>query len=197
MSKEVFIAMGLIGACSFVAIGIYNKLVMLRNITLNSFGQIDVQLKRRHDLVPNLVEVAKKYMAHEADTLRAVIEARSQATTAATPARLNPANLQAMSELAKAEGSLGSALGRLMMVSEAYPELKADATMASLSEEMASTENRIAFSRQAYNDSVLDYNNLAEQFPNNIVATVFSFKNLPVLQSTESDAERQAPKVSF
>lgn len=195
MSKELFIAMGIIVAFFLVAIGIYNKLVQMRNITLNSFGQIDVQIKRRHDLVPNLVEVAKKYMAHETETLKAVIEARSQATTAVS--RHNPANPQSMAELAKAEGFLGGALGRLMVVSEAYPELKADAIMASLSEEVASTENRIAFSRQSYNDSVLDYNNLAEQFPNNIVAAVFSFKKLPSLQSTQSEAERQAPKISF
>ena len=197
MSKELLLALALIGAALFVAIGIYNKLVRLRNITLNSFGQIDVQIKRRHDLVPNLVEVARKYMAHEEDTLTAVIQARSQATAAAAPARANPANAQALGELAKAEGSLGGALGRLMVVTEAYPELKADAAMASLSEEISSSENRIAFARQAYNDSILDYNSLAEQFPNNVVALVCSFKSLPMLQATQSDAERQAPKVTF
>lgn len=197
MSKEILIVIGLIAVVVFVSIGIFNKLVAARNATTNAFGQIDVQLKRRHDLIPNLVEVAKKYLSHEAETLHAVIQARSQATQAAAPVRANPADAKAMAALSSAEGSLGGALGRLMMVSENYPDLKADATMASLSEELSSTENRITFARQHYNDSVLYYNNLAQQFPNNIVARLTAFHALPMLQSTQSAAERNAPTVTF
>lgn len=197
MSKEIWVTIVLIVIVVLVSIGIYNKLVAARNATTNAFGQIDVQLKRRHDLIPNLVEVAKKYLSHEAATLQAVIQARSQATQAAGPVRANPADSKAMAALSSAEGSLGGALGRLLMVSENYPDLKADATMASLSEELGSTENRITFARQHYNDCVLNYNNFAQQFPNNIVARLTAFQSLPMLQSTQSDEERNAPKVTF
>lgn len=197
MSKEILIAIVLLAIFALVSIGIYNKLVAARNATTNAFGQIDVQLKRRHDLIPNLVEVSKKYLEHEAATLQAVIQARSQATQAAAPARANPADPKAMAALSSAEGVLGGALGRLLMVSESYPDLKADGIMSSLSEELGSTENRITFSRQHYNDCVLDYNNFAQQFPNNIVARLTAFQSLPMLQSTQNNEERNAPKVTF
>ena len=197
MSKEMII----VSVGSFLILsmswGIYNKLVRARNEVINMFAQIDVQLKRRYDLIPNLVEVARKYLEHEAETLQAVIQARARAVSSSEAASLNPASKKALTELAGAEAGLGGALGRLMMVAEAYPELKADTTMASLSEEILSSENRVGFARQAYNDSVLDYNNLANMFPNIFVAIVFRFRTLPMLKSIESEAERLTPKVKF
>lgn len=179
------------------AIKVYNRLVQLHNRIANAFGQIDVQLKRRHDLVPNLVEVARGYLKHEAATLEAVIQARGQAQGAAKAARSHPTDAAAIGALAVAEGVLGSSLGRLMMVAENYPELKADATMAALSEELTSTENRIGFARQAYNDQALDFNNVATQFPVLLVARLTGFTPAAMLQSTQSEAERQAPRVQF
>ena len=179
------------------AVGAYNRLVELRNRIANAFGQIDVQLKRRFDLVPNLVEVAKKYLAHEQSTLQAVIAARGQAQAAADVARRDPASAQAIGSLAAADGVLGGALGRLMVVAEDYPELKADATMRELSEELTSTENRIGFARQAYNDAVLDFNTDSQQFPTLIVARLAGFVPAIELQATQSEAERQAVKVQF
>ncbi len=177
-------------------VGIYNTLVGLRNRFKNAFAQVDVQLKRRHDLIPNLVETAKGYMAHESGTLTAVIEARAKATQANVRFAGNPADPAAMRELAQAESGLSGALGRLMVVSENYPQLKADATMRSLMEELASTENRIAFSRQAYNDAVLDYNTSREVFPNVFVANSFGF--LPAeFFKIENEAEKAAPTVKF
>jgi LemA protein len=179
------------------AIAVYNRLVQLRNRIANAFGQIDVQLKRRYDLVPNLVEVARGYLAHEAATLEAVIKARGQAQGAAAAARAAPTSAGAMGALAVAEQALGGSLGRLMMVAESYPELKADATMQSLSEELTSTENRLGFARQAYNDQVLDFNDQAAQFPAIVVARLLGFPTAPMLESTRSDEERAAPKVQF
>lgn len=175
----------------------FNRFVALRNEVKNAFAQIDVQLKRRYDLVPNLVEVAKGYMAHERQTLEAVISARSHAVAAAQQARANPSDGAAMLALAGAEGLLGAGLGRLMALSEAYPDLKADQQMQRLSEEIASTENRIGFARQAYNDTVLAFNTATEVFPSNIVARLNHFPSLPMLESTSSEAERQAPQVRF
>ena len=180
-----------------VGVSFYNRLVRLRNAIANAFGQIDVQLKRRYDLIPNLVEVAKKYVQHERETLEAVIAARNQSQAAAAQARQNPAAAGAISALGAAEGVLGGALGRLMVVAEAYPELKADQTMRELSEELTSTENRIGFSRQAYNDAALDFNNAAQQFPANVVAGLFGFKAADMLESTQSAQERIAPAVKF
>ena len=179
------------------AVGAYNRLVELRNRIANAFAQIDVQLKHRFDLVPNLVEVAKKYLAHEQGTLQAVIAARGQAQAAADVARRDPASAQAIGSLAAADGVLGGALGRLMVVAEDYPELKADATMRELSEELTSTENRIGFARQAYNDAVLDFNTDSQQFPTLIVARLAGFVPATELQATQSEAERQAVKVQF
>jgi LemA protein len=179
------------------AIGVFNRLVQRRNRISNAFAQIDVQLKRRYDLVPNLVEVAKRYLAHEAATLEAVTLARGQAVSAAAVVRAQPTNAAAVGSLALAEQALGGSLGRLFAVSENYPELKADATMASLSEELTSTENRIGFARQAYNDEVLAYNDAAAQFPAVVVARVFGFAQAGMLQSTQGAQEREAPRVAF
>ena len=197
MSATAWIVLGLIAALLVWAISVYNRLVQLRNRIANAFGQIDVQLKRRYDLIPNLVEVARGYLQHEAATLEAVIQARGQAQSAATAARATPASANALGALAAAEGVLGGALGRLMVVAEAYPELKADATMQSLSEELTSTENRLGFARQAYNDQVLEFNDKAAQFPDLIVARLLGFPTAPMLESTRSEEERAAPKVSF
>jgi LemA protein len=179
------------------AVAVYNGLIQRRNRIANAFGQIDVQLKRRYDLVPNLVEVAKRYLAHEAATLEAVVRARGAAQGAAAAVRQQPADAQAMLALSNAEQTLGGSLGRLMAVAEGYPELKADGTMRSLSEELTSTENRVGFARQAYNDEVLEYNDATGSFPALLVARVFGFAPAGMLQATQSDAERAAPRVAF
>lgn len=181
------------------AVACYNHLIRLRNEIHNAFGQIDVQLKRRYDLIPNLVETARKYVSHERETLEAVISARNQASQARGDLHGDPASagLGKVAALAAAEGVLGSALGRLMAVVEAYPELKADESLRDLSEELTTTENRIGFARQAYNDSVLDFNNKAQQFPDVVVARMFAFTPLEMLKSTESPEERKAVKVQF
>jgi LemA protein len=179
------------------AVMAYNRLVVARNRIANAFGQIDVQLKRRHDLVPNLVEVARGYMAHEASTLEAVIRARGAASSAADKARAKPVDAAAIGLLSQAESALGAQLGRLMMLSEAYPELKADAHMLRLSEEITSTENRIGFARQAYNDQVLEFNNHASQFPDMLLARGLGFGEAAMLESTTSDAERAVPQLRF
>ncbi|MBW8463796.1 LemA family protein [Acidovorax sp.] len=197
MSATAWIVLGLVAVLAVWGISVYNRLIQLRNRIANAFGQIDVQLKRRHDLVPNLVEVAKGYLAHEAATLEAVIKARGQAQGAAAAVRAEPANASAMGALAAAEGALGSSLGRLMVVAEAYPDLKADATMQSLSEELTSTENRLGFARQAYNDQALEFNDVAAQFPDLVVARLLGFPTVPMLESTRSDEERAAPQVRF
>lgn len=197
MSATAWMVLALVAVVVIWAIAVYNRLVQLRNRIANAFGQIDVQLKRRYDLVPNLVEVARGYLAHEAATLEAVIKARGQAQGAAAAARAAPTSARAMGALAVAEQALGGSLGRLMMVAESYPELKADATMQSLSEELTSTENRLGFARQAYNDQVLDFNDQAAQFPAIVVARLLGFPTAPMLESTRSDEERAAPKVQF
>ena len=197
MSVAAWIVLGLVVVVVLWAVSAYNRLVELRNRIANAFGQIDVQLKRRYDLIPNLVEVARGYLQHEASTLEAVIQARGQAQGAAAAARVAPTNAGAVGALAVAEGALGASLGRLMVVSERYPELKADATMQSLSEELASTENRVGFSRQAFNDQVLEFNNEATQFPALIVARLLGFAPAAMLEATRSEAERVAPQVKF
>ena len=179
------------------AIAIYNKLRVRKNEVENAFAQIDVQLKRRHDLIPNLVEVARGYMQHEAQTLEAVIRARGSAVSAADKARQSPGQAQAMGALMVAEQALGGQMGRLMALAEAYPALKADAQMKQLSEEITSTENRIGFARQAYNDQVLDFNNDAGQFPDLIVARLAGFAHLEMLASTQNEQERAVPQVKF
>ena len=194
---EITILVLVAAVLAVAVVVIYNRLVRLRNAIANAFAQIDVQLKRRYDLIPNLVETARKYLQHERDTLEAVTAARNQASAAATTARRDPGAAAAMAALGTAEGALGSALGRLMVVAEAYPELKADQTMRELSEELTSTENRVGFARQAYNDAVLDFNDGAGQFPANVVAGVFGFGPAAMLQSTRTDEERQAPRVQF
>ena len=176
---------------------IYNSLVTNRNRYKNAFSQIDVQLKRRYDLIPNLVEVVKKYIAHESQTLEAVIKARNSAVSAVNQASDNPGDPAAMKTLASAEGVLSGALGRLFAVSESYPDLKANENMAQLQEELSSTENRIAFARQAFNDAVMAYNIAREKFPNNLVGGMFNFKQAQLLEATESTEERKAPKVTF
>jgi LemA protein len=197
MSMTSWVVIGVLAVVGLWAVAVYNRLVELRNRIGNAFGQIDVQLKRRYDLIPNLVEVARGYLQHEAATLEAVIQARGQAQGAAAVARAAPTNAGAVGALAVAEGVLGGSLGRLMVVAEAYPELKADATMQSLSEELASTENRLGFARQAFNDQALDFNNAAQQFPALIVARLFGFTPAPMLESTRSEEERAAPQVKF
>ena len=179
------------------AVGIYNGLVALRNRYKNSFSQIDVQLKRRYDLIPNLVEVAKGYLKHERETLEAVIKARNQAVAAAQGAAANPGNPAAMASLGQAEGALTGVLGRLFALAEAYPDLKANQNMLAIQEELASTENKVAFARQAFNDSVMEYNTRRESFPDNVFAGMFGFGPAELLNATESAEERKAPKVSF
>ncbi len=190
------IFLGFIAAVVFWAIGIYNRLVNGRNRVKNAFAQIDVQLTRRYDLIPNLVEVVKGYMKHERETLEAVINARNSASASLDAAKADPANAQMIKELGASEGALTSALGRMFALSEAYPDLKANQNMMQLQEELASTENKVAFSRQAFNDSVLQYNNSAENFPNNVIAGFFSFALASFLE-IESEEKREVPEVSF
>lgn len=189
--------LALLAGAALWAVMAYNRLVALRNRIGNAFGQIDVQLKRRHDLVPNLVEVARRYLQHEQDTLQAVISARSQAQGAAAAARAHPADAAAIGALAQAEQGLMGQLGRLLAVAEAYPALKADQNLRELSEELTHTENRIGFARQAYNDAVLDLNNAVQAFPDLLVARLTGFAPAAVLQATASEAERQAPRVTL
>jgi LemA protein len=192
-----WIALGVLAAAVVFAIAVYNRLVVLRNRFKNAFAQIDVQLKRRYDLIPNLVESVKGYMQHERGTLEEVIRARGAAVSAEGRAAAAPGDPAAMQALAQAEGVLGGALGRLLAVFEAYPDLKANQSVAALQEELSSTENKIAFARQAYNDSVMQYNTQRETFPDNLFAGVFGFTAAELLQATESAEERKAPKVSF
>ena len=176
--------------------GVYNRLVTLRNRYENAFSQIDVQLKRRHDLIPNLVNVAKGYMAHEKDTLEAVINARNQAMSASSNASKNPGDAGAMNDLAGAETNLSGALGRLMMVAEDYPDLKANENMLALQEELTSTENKVSFARQGYNDAVTAYNTARELFPASMISTSFGFQDAQ-LYEVEDEASREVPDVSF
>jgi LemA protein len=179
----------------FWLVGVYNGLVVARNRFKNAFAQIDVQLKRRYDLIPNLVETAKGYMAHERETLEAVIKARNSAFTAEQKAAANPSNPAALKELNQAEAQLGSALGRLFALSEAYPDLKANQNMLALQEELTSTENKIGFARQAFNDTATAYNNQRQVFPAVMVAGMFGFTEAELLEAQQ--AEREAPRVSF
>jgi LemA protein len=178
-------------------VGLYNGLVVLKNRFKNAFAQIDVQLRRRYDLIPNLVETAKGYLKHERETLTAVIEARNQAAGAAKALAAAPGDPSAVKAFASAESGLAGLLSRLMVVVERYPELKADAQMSRVMEELSSTENRIAFARQAYNDAVTEYNTKRELFPTSIVAGMFNFDPAALLESTDSAAQREAPQVKF
>ena len=197
MSIGGWIFLAVVVALAAWVIAIFNGLVTLRNRFKNAFAQIDVQLKRRYDLIPNLVEAAKGYLAHERQTLEAVIVARGAAVNAAQRAAAAPGDPAAMTGLAQAEGVLGGALGRLFAVFEAYPDLKANQNILQVQEELTSTENKVAFARQGYNDAVMTYNTKRESFPDTIVAGLFAFKEAMLLEATESKEERLAPKVKF
>jgi len=195
---EIIVVLVILAVVIFWVVGIYNKLVALRNRFKNAFSQIEVQLKRRYDLIPNLVETAKGYMAHERETLEAVIAARNQALAGLQAAAQDPGNADAIKQLASAEGTLGGALGRLNVVMEAYPDLKANQNMMQLSEELTSTENRVAFARQAYNDQVTEYNTYKQSFPPVLVAGTFGHtSDATLLEFEDSAAMQAAPKVSF
>lgn len=190
------IFLAIIVALIAYAIGIYNNLVNLRNRVKNAFAQIDVQLTRRYDLIPNLVEAVKGYMKHERETLDSVIRARNAAVSDLDAAKADPSNAEAVKRLGESEGTLASALGRLFALSEAYPDLKADRNMMHFQEELASTENKVAFARQAFNDSVLSYNNATQNFPNTVIAGMFSFEPASFLD-IESERKREVPEVAF
>lgn len=192
----IWILLGLVVAAIVFAIAIYNRLVSAREQVKNAFSQIDVQLNRRYDLIPNLVEVAKTYMSHERQTLEAVITARNQASAGLRAASADPSDPALIGQLGRAEGALSGALGRLFAVAEAYPDLKANTTMMQLSEELTSTENRVAFARQAYNDSVMGYNQTRQVFPNNIFAGMFNFTSAAYLE-IDDVTKRAAPVVKF
>jgi LemA protein len=191
-----WIVFGVFVLIAIFFVSIYNRLVSGRNAYKNAFAQIDVQLTRRHDLIPNLVEVAKGYIKHERETLEAVISARNAAVSGLRAASANPGDPNAVQQLAGAENALSGALGRLFAVAEAYPDLKANQTMMQLSEELTSTENKVAFARQAFNDAVMNYNNAREMFPNSVVAGMFSFWPAQLLE-IEAAEKRAVPKVSF
>ncbi len=190
----VFLA--IIVALVLYAVGIYNALVNFRNRVKNAFAQIDVQLTRRYDLIPNLIEAVKGYMKHERETLEAVINARNTAMSSLDAAKADPSNGDAIQKLGAAEGLLGGALGRLFALSEAYPDLKANQNMMQFQEELTATENKVAFSRQAFNDAVLGYNNKAENFPNNVIAGMFRFELASFLE-IQSEEKREVPEVAF
>ena len=191
-----WVILGVVVVVLFLFISIYNRLVGARNAYKNAFAQIDVQLTRRYDLIPNLVETAKGYMKHERETLEAVITARNAAVSGLKNASSNPGNAAAVQQLAGAENALSGALSRLFAVAEAYPDLKANQNMMQLSEELTTTENKVAFARQAFNDAVMGYNNTREVFPNSIIAGMFAFWPAQLLE-IESPEKRVAPKVSF
>lgn len=198
MSITMIVVLALIAAVFFYAIAIYNQLVSLRNRYQNAFAQIEVQLKRRYDLIPNLVETAKAYMGHERETLEAVISARNAAANGLAAAAANPGNAAAMSDLAGSEGALGAALGRLNVVMEAYPDLKANQNMMQVSEELTSTENKVAFARQSFNDQVMMYNTYKQSFPPVVFAGMFGHaQDASLLQFADSEQIQEAPKVSF
>ena len=197
MEYAGWIILGLLGLLVLWLIGTYNGLVSLRQRCKQAFSDIDVQLKRRYDLIPNLVDVARKYVQHERDTLEAVIAARNGAKSASEAAAAKPMDAARIAALAGAEGTLAGLMNKLNVVVEAYPELKADGTLQSLSEELGHTENRIAFARQAFNDSVLEYNNAAQQAPTNLIAGLFSFREAAMLESTTKEVERAAPRVNL
>jgi LemA protein len=193
---EFIIVLIVLAVLVFWVIQIYNRLVNLRNRVRNAFSQIDVQLTRRYDLIPNLVEAVKGYMSHERETLEAVIQARNTAVSAQQKASADPTDGDAIKSLAAAETMLGGTLGRLFALAESYPDLKANENMMQFQEELASTENKVAFARQAFNDAVMTYNNACENFPNNTIAAMFSFKLAEFLEIEEPE-KREAPKVSF
>jgi len=193
---STLVLLGIVLIVAFFLVAIYNGLVTARNAYKNAFSQIDVQLTRRHDLIPNLVEIAKGYIKHERETLEAVIQARNTAVSGLRAASANPGDAAAVQQLAASENQLTGALGRLFALSEAYPDLKANTTMMQLSEELTSTENKVAFSRQAYNDAVLGYNNKRDVFPNNLLAGMFAFGPAVYLE-LDDPAKREAPRVSF
>lgn len=198
MNTSALVTLGVIAVIIFYVIGIFNHLVALRNRFKNAFAQIEVQLKRRYDLIPNLVETAKAYLKHERETLEAVIAARNSAMSELDAAHNNPGNAEAMHNLASAENSLSGALGRLNVVLEAYPDLKANTNMMQLNEELSSTENKVAFARQAFNDAVMEYNTYKQSFPQNILAPSFGHgKDASLLEFEDSQAIQAAPKVSF
>lgn len=190
------IFIGIIIAAVVFIIGIYNRLVNMRNRVKNAFSQIDVQLTRRYDLIPNLVEAVKGYMSHERETLDAVIQARNTAVNGLATASKDPSNAGAIRDLAGAEAALGGALGKLFALAEAYPDLKANENMIQFQEELATTENKVAFARQAFNDAVMTYNSTRENFPNNFVANTFNFNASEHLE-IESETKRDVPKVAF
>jgi LemA protein len=192
----IWIVLGIIVLLVLFVIGIYNGLITARNGYKNAFAQIDVQLTRRHDLIPNLVETAKGYIAHERNTLEAVITARNAAVSGLKAAAANPGDAAAVQNLASTENALSGALGRLFALAEAYPDLKANRNMMQLSEELTTTENKVAFARQAFNDAVMGYNNRREVFPNSVIAGMFNFQAAQMLE-IESPAKREVPKVSF
>lgn len=194
----LLVIVGLVVVFGMWGVGIYNGLVTARNAFKNAFAQIDVQLQRRFDLIPNLVETAKAYMSHERETLEAVIAARSAAQSGLSAAKANPGDPAAMAQLAAAQGQLNAGLGRLLAVAEAYPDLKANQNMMQLTEELTSTENKVAFARQAYNDSVMAFNNKREVFPSSLLAGMFNFGPAALLDIPADKAEvREAPKVQF
>ena len=198
MSVTLIVVLAVLAVILLYAVGVYNQLVQLRNRFQNAFAQIEVQLKRRYDLIPNLVETAKAYMAHERDTLEAVIAARNAAASGLAAAAANPANAAAISDLAGKEGALGAALGRLNVVMEAYPDLKANQNMMQLSEELTSTENKVAFARQSFNDQVMAYNTYKQSFPPVVLAGLFGHgADATLLQFEDSAQIQAAPKVSF
>lgn len=197
MGTVAFVVIALLVVLALWGAAVYNRLRQLANRVENAWSQIDVQLKRRYELIPNLVEVARGYMQHEASTLEAVTRARGQAMQASEALRSPARDGQSLAAFSNAEKLLGGQLGQLMMVMEAYPAIKADAQMQSLSEEIASTENRIGFARQAYNDAILDFNDKACQFPDLIWARLLGFAHKDMLQSTASAQERVAPQVRF
>lgn len=198
MTITLIIVLAILAAVVFYVVAIYNRLVALRNRFQNAFAQIEVQLKRRHDLIPNLVETAKGYLSHERETLQAVIEARNTASAGLKAAAANPGSAKAIADLGGAEGALTQAMGRLNVVMEAYPDLKASQNMQQLSEELTSTENKVAFSRQAFNDSVMHYNTYKQSFPQVAVAGMFGHGEDAALLEFEDSAQIQvAPKVSF
>jgi LemA protein len=192
----LIIVLVLLAILVFWGVGIYNRLVTARNGFGNAFSQIDVQLTRRNDLIPNLVETAKGYLKHERETLEAVISARNTAVAGLKAAAADPGSAAALTQLSTAEAGLGGALGRLFAVMEAYPDLKASSNMMQLSEELTSTENRIAFARQAFNDAVLGYNNSREVFPNSVISGWFGFQPAKMLELPDA-VSREAPKIAF